>query len=190
MNFTWKNDYNIGTDSVDGQHRELFRQIAVIAELLADDADNEAGLDAAIDGLVAYAKDHFADEERVMIDAKVDERHLTKQRMEHKSFVYDISKLRGISVGEDVAVRYQRLMSFAANWLVFHTLQTDQLLGVQLRAIDAGRTPAQAYDEAQMASFGPAINRPVVEALVHLWSGAMGTVHLLENRIRQLEDAA
>lgn len=190
MKFVWSSDYNIGQELVDRQHMELFRQVGLIAELLSEDPDNEQQLDSAIDSLVAYAREHFADEEREMLAAGVDERHVTKQRMEHKSFMYDITKLRGISVAEDVSARFQRLLTFAANWLVFHTLQTDQLLGVQLRAIEAGMSPAGAYEEAQTTSFGPAINRPVVEALVHLWSGAMGTVHLLETRVAQLESTA
>jgi len=187
MKFTWKSDYNIGNDLVDGEHQDLFRQVGAIADLLSEECEDEARLDSAIDSLLAYARAHFEDEENLMAEAGVDERHRTKQRMEHRSFLYDLEKIRGISVGEETAARFERLLSFAANWLVFHTLQTDQQLGIQLTALGSGKSAAEAFAAAQTASFGPAINRPVVEALIHLWSGAMGTVHLLENRIASLE---
>ena len=189
MKFDWKPEYNIGAAVVDGQHQELFRQISVIGDLLAEGAVDEAALDQAVDQLTDYAKAHFEDEESLMLQRGVYLRHLQKQRMEHHSFMYDIGRIRGLSVDEDVSVRFERLLHFAANWLIFHTLQTDQQLGVQLRAMDAGKSNLEAYEEAETVSFGPAINRPVVDALVHLWTGAMETVHLLENRIDELDPA-
>jgi hemerythrin len=185
--FTWKSSYNIGDQAIDEQHKELFRQLNAIGECIADGEEDDATLSAALDDLIAYAEQHFEDEEALMVRAGVDPRHLKQQQMEHHSFTYDLGKMRGLMVVSDVNDGYDQLLQFALNWLIFHTLQTDQQLGVQLRALQNGSSPDQAYEVAQTVSFGPAINRPVVAALVHLWTSAMDTVHELEAQLRASE---
>ena len=182
--FTWKDAYNIGDHIIDEQHKELFRQLNVIGDSIADGEEDDTMLNAALDDLIAYAEQHFKDEEALMVQAEVDARHLKQQQMEHHSFIYDLRKMQDVMVVSDINAGYDRLLQFALNWLIFHTLQTDQQLGVQLRALDQGRSPAEAYSEAQTVSFGPAINRPVVAALVHLWTSAMETVHDLEAKLQ------
>jgi len=181
--FTWKDAYNIGDRTTDEQHRELFRQLNAIGDSIADGEEDEAMLSAALDDLIAYAEQHFHDEEALMVSSGVDARHVKQQQMEHHSFIYDLGKMRALMVVSDVNDGYDQLLQFAMNWLIFHTLQTDQQLGVQLKALDEGSSPEEAYDAAQQVSFGPAINRPVVAALVHLWTSAMERVHDLEARL-------
>jgi len=48
-----------------------------------------------------------------------------------------------------------RLLSFLASWLVLHILGEDQAMARQVRALQAGASPAQAYDEARGAETSP-----------------------------------
>ncbi|MNY72464.1 hypothetical protein D3C86_2110290 [compost metagenome] len=60
-------------------------------------------------------------------------------------------------------------------------MRTDQELGVQLREIKAGRTPEEAYAIAENTNFNANVYRPVVDALVHLWTESAERVTYLED---------
>ena len=181
--FQWTSKYNIDQPTVDEEHRELFAMINRIGEDIAAGDDSVDELESALDALLDYARTHFADEEAIMQEQQVDPRHIRRQQMEHRSFFYDIEKLRSLTADEPMAERYEKLLTFVTNWLIFHTLRTDQQLGIQLRAIAAGSEPAQAFEQSETQALSAVLYRPVVEALVHLWSDAMERVHELEKQL-------
>lgn len=181
--FQWTSKYNIDQPTVDDEHRQLFAMINRIGDDIASGEDSVDELEAALDDLLAYAKQHFADEETIMRDQGVDPRHIKRQQMEHRSFFYDIEKLRSLTADDELADRYEKLLKFVTNWLIFHTLRTDQQLGIQLKAIAAGSSPAQAFETSENEALSAALYRPMVEALVHLWSDAVERVHELEKQL-------
>ncbi|THG79796.1 hypothetical protein E5198_14240 [Pseudomonas sp. A-1] len=178
--FQWSPRFAIGEDTVDREHEQLFVMLDKIARDIASGNENDQELDAALDALLDYANKHFADEEEIMLQHKVDPRHIKMQQMAHKSFFYDLGKIRNRPVDLGISQHFDRLVSFVTSWLVFHTLRTDQELGVQLREIKAGRSPEEAYAIAENTNFNANIYRPVVEALVHLWTDATERVAYLE----------
>jgi hemerythrin len=179
--FKWSARYAIGVDTVDHEHEQLFLMLEKIADDIASGNENYKELGAALDALLDYANKHFADEEEIMLQNKVDPRHLKMQQMAHKSFFYDLDKIRNRPSDYGIAQHFDRLVSFVTSWLVFHTLRTDQELGVQLREIKAGRTPEEAYAIAENTNFNANVYRPVVDALVHLWTESAERVTYLED---------
>ncbi|MEQ9393632.1 bacteriohemerythrin [Haliea sp.] len=185
--FQWNERYEIGQPIIDTEHRELFAMLSRIGEDIAQDEESSDELEGALDGLLQYAEKHFHDEEQLMVEQGVDPRHLKLQQMEHQSFFYDIERLRSLTADEPMERRYERLLQFVTNWLVFHTLRTDQQLGIQLKALAAGSSAADAYDQAEQATFSVTLYRPIVQALTHLWSDAMERIHMLERRLENAE---
>ena len=181
--FQWTSKYNIAQPTVDDEHRELFAMINRIGQDIATGEESVDELEGALDALLLYAKKHFADEEKIMQSHQVDPRHIRRQQMEHRSFFHDIEKLRSLTADEPMAERYEKLLKFVTNWLIFHTLRTDQQLGIQLKAIAAGSSPAQAFEQSETQALSAALYRPMVEALVHLWSDAVERVHELEKQL-------
>lgn len=184
--FEWKNKYNIGVELVDTEHKKLFDLLTELSHDVSSGEKDKAELEAALGSLLEYANNHFIHEEQLMEEAGVDPRHIKRQKMEHKSFFYDIEKLRQHSIDEKIKDRYERLIQFVTSWLVFHTLRTDQHLGIQLNEIHHGKSPEEAFDIAMASDFNVALYRHVVEALIHLWSDAADRVAHLENVVNAI----
>lgn len=178
--FEWNKRYEIGVALVDDEHNHLFEILNEIATEIANGDNNSDHLNTTMNELLDYAKQHFTHEEALMVEVGVDPRHSKRQQMEHKSFFYDIEKLRIRDTDQPVKDHFEKLVKFVTSWLVFHTLRTDQQLGIQIREIKAGQTPSDAYDISLEANFSVAIYRPVVEALLHLWTEAAHRVTHLE----------
>lgn len=178
--FQWSSRFAIGEETVDLEHEQLFVMLGRISADIAGGNENYKELDAELDALLEYANKHFTDEEEIMRQHNVDPRHVKMQQMAHKSFFYDLEKMRNRPTDLRISQHFDRLVSFVTSWLVFHTLRTDQELGVQLREIKAGRSPAEAYAIAENTNFNANIYRPVVEALVHLWTESTDRVIFLE----------
>lgn len=185
--FQWSERYEIGQPIVDSEHRELFAMLSRIGDDIAQDEESTDELEGALDALLEYAHKHFRDEEQLMEEQGVDPRHLKRQQMEHQSFFYDIERLRSLTADEPTEQRYEKLLQFVTSWLIFHTLRTDQQLGIQLHALAAGSSAGDAYDKAEQATFSVALYRPIVQALIHLWSDAMERIHTLEKRLEAKE---
>ena len=184
--FEWKNRYNIGVELVDTEHKKLFDLLTELGDDVSAGEKDRGELDVALESLLEYANHHFIHEEELMEKSKIDPRHIKRQKMEHKSFFYDIEKLRQHSVDDKLKDRYERLLQFVTSWLVFHTLRTDQHLGIQLREISQGKSPGEAFDIAMASEFNVVLYRHVVEALIHLWSDAADRVAHLENVINSI----
>jgi len=184
--FEWKNRYNIGVELVDTEHKKLFDLLTELSDDVSAGEKEKGELDVALESLLEYANHHFIHEEELMEKSRIDPRHIKRQQMEHKSFFYDIEKLRQHSVDDKIKDRYERLLQFVMSWLVFHTLRTDQHLGIQLREISQGKSPEEAFDIAMASEFNVVLYRHVVEALIHLWSDAADRVAHLENVINSI----
>lgn len=67
--FEWKDEYNIGVESIDGAHKQLFRIVSrIINNFESNDFEkNKATCIEAIKYLKNYAIQHFADEEKYML---------------------------------------------------------------------------------------------------------------------------
>lgn len=181
--FQWDKRYEIDQPIVDSEHRELFAMLSRIGDDIASNEESTDELEGALDALLEYANKHFHDEEQLMAEQGVDPRHLKRQQMEHKSFFYDIERLRSLTADEPMEQRYEKLLQFVTNWLIFHTLRTDQQLGIQLKAIAGGASAADAFEQAEQATLSAVLYRPIVQALIHLWSDAMERIHTLEKRL-------
>ena len=188
--FEWSKKYNIGVQIGDDEHKHLFDLVGEISQDLIAGRKSSEELDEALDDLLDYAKHHFVHEESLMETHQVDPRHIKRQQMEHKSFFYDISKLRKGSADDHIEDRYEHLIQFVTAWLVFHTLRTDQQLGIQLKEISQGRDPAEAYQHAMGTELGAMLYRPIVEALIHLWSDAANRAAHLEQVVEVLSKGA
>lgn len=178
----WSSQFEIGNETIDSEHRELFSIVTRLWRLVDYKSAAPEKPDELVDELMQYCQQHFEDEERIMQEAGVDDRHLRLQKMEHSSFTYDMQRLRNTGPDETAHERINRLATVASAWLIFHTLRLDQQLGVQLEAIEEGKSPEEAFDLASRSDAGSTANRKVVEALICLWTEAAGRAQELEEQ--------
>ncbi len=151
----WNDHLETGIEIVDRQHRGLVDMLNQAAPLLAV-SSHEAISDIRplLDGLLDYAAIHFRTEEDMMARLGMDPRASTHHHESHAYFAQQVSEMvqafaRGGGLTGD------RLLSFLASWLVLHILGEDQAMARQVRALQAGASAAQAYDEARGAETSP-----------------------------------
>lgn len=187
----WSDVFRTDIPLVDEQHKGLFEIVNKIVDIFGEGEVEQDELEQALDELESYAGQHFIDEEREMVHHGVDARHQRLQSMEHHAFIYDLQRLRSYADDHDsLEEHYEHVLKFSASWLIYHTLRTDQKLAKQVKAIEAGKTPEEAYQYAETHPLSPAVYQKILEAVVHLWSDALERVADLEEEVNRLKDAA
>ena len=181
----WSDLFRTDLPIVDEQHQKLFEMVNQIAEHLDSGHVDPRAVENSLDRLVDCAGQHFVDEEREMVHHQVDKRHQKLQRMEHSAFVYDLNRLRSYADEGDLDDQYEEILKFAASWLIYHTLRTDQNMAMQVRAIKEGKSSEEAYDYAQTHPLSPQLYQKVLDAIVHLWTDALRRIEHLEDRLKE-----
>ncbi len=182
----WSAIFETGIPVVDEEHKQLFRMLNHMAAEVGKGEQNEDSLNESLDSLMAYSEQHFMDEEKIMMQHKIDNRHFLLQRMEHQSFIYDVTRMRSeVLLDDSITDRFEKLVKFVASWLIYHTLRTDQLMARQVEAIVHGQSPEQAYETALHSALDPAVGNKVLDAVLHLWTEAVERNQLLEQKLKR-----
>ena len=165
---TWNDYFVTGIDVIDEQHKWLIDLINEAAPVLVQPyTRNHETADRLLDQLTEYAVFHFQTEARLMSDYGIDPRHSSHHLASHNDFATHVTEMRE---------RYERtgdlsggeLLTFLANWLIFHILSDDQVLGRQLTVIGSGLPPGEAFEKAEGKESDPAIQAKT-QALVDLY---------------------
>ncbi|MDH3761463.1 MAG: bacteriohemerythrin [Gammaproteobacteria bacterium] len=130
----WKDDYSVGIDSIDRQHKKL---IALINSLQTA-VDYSAGADyeqEALDALVDYTKTHFSYEEGLM--EKNEYPDFTTHRAEHELMIARVEQVL-VEYQKNPDTAMQNAIDFLRDWLINHINGTDKQYSKYL--IDRGVT--------------------------------------------------
>ena len=115
-NMVWKDEYGVGSELLDAQHRGLIE--------LVNRLDGDEPLDRVLEELARYAGKHFRDEERLL--KAVDYPGLAQQRNHHKAFRAWLDRARGTdrSGGGQSGTR-RDLHAYLRVWIANHLLVQD-----------------------------------------------------------------
>ncbi|MEA1889724.1 MAG: bacteriohemerythrin, partial [Pseudomonadota bacterium] len=119
---TWKEEYSVGIDSIDQQHKKLLSLINQL-QTAVDYSTGKEFEREALDELVTYTKDHFSYEEGLM------EKNAYPDFVAHKA--QHVKMIRKV---EDVLAEYDRdpetamsnALNFLKDWLINHINGTDK----------------------------------------------------------------
>lgn len=146
--FVWDTTLLTGIDSVDQQHHHLVDLFnALNRAMFHGQALSPQAQQATFEELLAYAARHFDDEERLMVDAGVDQRHRELHARLHREFVAQVRSMwdtRG-----HLRQPGETLMGFLTSWLGLHIMGVDQSMARQIERIRHGMHPAQAYQQEE-----------------------------------------
>lgn len=139
---TWKDEYSVGIDEIDDQHKMLIDCIANLEQSIEDDDEKQrwTAIHYAIVQLADYTRIHFAVEESLMriLAYPASSAHAAQHRM-FVSFLLDIER-KSITrdVSEDEIVRFLR------DWLLTHIVDHDRKYAVWFAAArpDGGKRAA------------------------------------------------
>ncbi|MHC1761612.1 MAG: bacteriohemerythrin [Negativicutes bacterium] len=125
--YQWKDEYVLGIDEIDVQHRRLIEIANEVNTVLNDQwrLDKYNQILKVLDELKAYTVYHFQSEEAYMV--RIGYKKRFSHAMQHKAFV---EKLKAVDLSEvdEAQEKYLReLLSFITDWVVNHIMTTDRL---------------------------------------------------------------
>ncbi|MDC0336340.1 bacteriohemerythrin [Pseudodesulfovibrio sp.] len=126
----WKDEYSVGVEKIDNEHKRLVEMINTAHQSVDTLADVKA-VKALRAEMKRYATTHFATEEMLMKehDYPDADRHVA----EHKRFLEQVKAADVNFAADRIVPGTIKILSFLADWLVKHILQTDMQLGTYLK---------------------------------------------------------
>ena len=127
MYLTWDCSLDIGIDSIDNQHKELFNYLDQLLASIEEGKSNDEVI-KTLDFLEEYVVKHFNEEEE--IQNKTNYPLLDIQRAQHEDFKRDLKEFRRVfethGASTVLALNIQKNLS---NWLTNHIMNLDKDLG-------------------------------------------------------------
>lgn len=123
----WKEEYAVGVQVIDTQHKHLF-EIAEQAEelvLLPEHMDKFDDIIQIIDELKDYVVFHFAEEEKIMLAIHYPK--LFSHKVEHQDFIEKIKSMNVSTIDENQQQEIMNILKFIMDWILAHVLQKDKL---------------------------------------------------------------
>lgn len=119
-------DYLVGIELVDREHRELFK-IVDKANRLVKSYNALSGYDnimEILNELKEYTIEHFSDEEEYM--ESINYEGLAAQKRAHEAFIDKLANIDLDAVDNNPQEYLQELLEFLLGWLINHILNTDK----------------------------------------------------------------
>ncbi len=163
--FEWTSQFETDLPSVDAQHQKLVGLINRLGQALSEHQIDADSLTPIVARLVDYARFHFDDEEQLMREAGLDQRHIDHHSANHRRFLEDVAALDPTR-GDASACLANELLDYLVHWLTHHILGQDQDMANQIAAIDAGVAPDAAFEKHERKQ--EAALQPLLAALRRL----------------------
>lgn len=119
-------EYLVGIDLIDGEHRELF-SIVDRANRLVKTYDAVSGYDRIVgilNELKDYTIEHFRDEEEYM--ESIHYEGIDAQKRAHAAFIDKLENIDYNEIEENPQESLQKLLEFLLGWLINHILYVDK----------------------------------------------------------------
>jgi len=127
--YEMKEEYKIGVDIIDEQHKRLFELADKAYMLLKNEftSDKYDKIIRILEELKEYTATHFDSEEEYMESIKY--KRLFTQKIQHKKFIDSLNKIDLRSIDENQDESLVEILTFLNEWLIEHILKTDILIG-------------------------------------------------------------
>lgn len=153
--FHWNACFITGLKKVDAQHHHLVDLINSFGNLIANNNLKTSDIESIFTELAEYAQYHFKEEEKLMLDIGIDQRHIKRHVKAHYDFLQEVGVIySGLSDNNLNTTKY--LLDFLTHWLVYHILGLDQNMAIQIKAIQAGSSANEAYKIKMQTNSGSA----------------------------------
>ena len=127
----WSEEYELGNDFVDSQHKRLFELVNNIGKTCNEGGDIDT-LGETLDFLLQYTVQHFNDEESLQVKYNFPEYEYHKKL--HKEFEDTISeKVSEFKEKGSTNDLLDTVNMFVIEWLVNHILKEDMKIGEYIK---------------------------------------------------------
>lgn len=124
----WKEEYKIGVEQIDNQHKRLFEIADEAYGILLDkySIDKYDRIVEVINELKDYTVFHFRSEEDYM--KKINYPGLSSQKKVHDEFIEKINSVDLEQIDENQDKYIMEILDFVLNWIEQHILKMDKLI--------------------------------------------------------------
>ncbi len=143
--FPWNSHLETGIDVIDEQHRKLVQLINRLAQQHVQGGTQDE-VAAILGELADYAVYHFKTEEAIWQDALAGDDWLAQHVIGHQKFFDHILALQ--SGQRPFQAVLDDLFAYLTQWLAYHILDNDKRMALAVRAIEAGKSIADARQQA------------------------------------------
>jgi hemerythrin len=121
----WKDEYSVGVELIDNQHKHLFEIGNKIYALLKDDLslDRYDKIVEIINELKQYTDFHFKTEEKYMLENKY--KGYFTQKVQHDDFIIKINEINLEKVDNNQDKYIDKILRFVFEWILNHILTED-----------------------------------------------------------------
>lgn len=130
----WTKDLEVGIETIDEQHRELFKRIGSLL-LAIKEHRCKSEIDGTIQFLDDYARFHFGEEEQRMDEAGYD--GLEDHRKHHAVYLNNIKELKDLAAQPRIqGASYELSVTtnqIVVDWIVDHIMKIDRKFGEYMR---------------------------------------------------------
>jgi len=125
INLGWNDDYLIGVEEIDVQHKKFLRLISEIYQFAGNSEDSQESLKLVAE-LRRYVRFHFDSEELLMKTYSYPNR--AEQIREHNNLIDELDgRIERLKAGQGNIVE---LVFFLTKWFIDHDLYFDKKFGV------------------------------------------------------------
>ncbi|MCP3931606.1 MAG: hemerythrin family protein [Bacteroidetes bacterium] len=117
--FKWNDEYLIGIDEIDAQHKRLFSIASTFEQAKTDSQSRKALME-----VFRYTREHFTLEELFM--KKVNYPGYLDHKHEHEMFIDQLNDL--VSCFDNSPEERDKLITLLAHWVVDHICNSDHLM--------------------------------------------------------------
>jgi hemerythrin len=118
----WSDEYSVGVDSLDTDHKLLISMINQL-EIAVGDTEPKARICSVLDALVDYTVYHFEREERMMEQAGYPDTEAHARS--HQTLAAQVREIRERFNRNSQSIHGRELLAFLNNWLRAHIVGRD-----------------------------------------------------------------
>jgi hemerythrin len=126
---SWKDEYKIGIQKIDEQHKKLFEIADKIFLLIKDNmsVDKYDKIVELINELKDYTVYHFESEEAYM--RSISYKYYPVHKKEHEDFIDKINNLDLNEIDNNQSGYLLGIMDYVVTWISKHILEKDKFIG-------------------------------------------------------------
>ena len=123
--FEWSDDYAVGVQEIDEQHKELVRLLNSLHTAIIEHHGTEASR-KILNDLAEYTRVHFTVEESLMRVSSYPE--FENHKKIHEALIHQVRELQAKVESGSAKISFE-LLHFLKNWLMHHILESDKQFG-------------------------------------------------------------
>lgn len=127
--FEMKDEYLVGIEMIDEEHRKLFEIAERTYQLLHNDylSDKYDNISDILQELKDYTIEHFRHKEEYM--EKIQYKRMFTQKMQHRAFIQKLEEYSSWNLDRSQDDVIQDIFKFLTDWLTKHIYESDKLIG-------------------------------------------------------------